>query len=138
VSRGRYFFVVTAEAIIAYVAQLVREFAPQRVLLFGSYASGAPTADSDVDLLVVADIPSDTAQAAAEAAAEMRRRTTHPFPLDLLVRTPVMLRQRLEWNDGFIADIVDQGIVLHDTADERVGAEGRRRLRGRLARVAVA
>jgi len=126
---------VNAEAIIAYVEQLVREFAPQRVVRFGSYASGAPTPDSDVDLLVVAEIPADTARA---AAAEMRCRTTHLFPLDLLVRTPSMLRQRLEWNDGFIADIVDQGIVLHDTADERVGAEGRRRFRDRLARVAVA
>ena len=33
--------------------QIVERFNPCRVILFGSYASGAPTADSDVDILVV-------------------------------------------------------------------------------------
>lgn len=38
--------------------QIVDRFKPCRVILFGSYASGMPTADSDVDLLVVmADPP---------------------------------------------------------------------------------
>ena len=36
---------------------IVREFAPLQVILFGSYAYGTPTADSDVDLLVVMPIP---------------------------------------------------------------------------------
>jgi predicted nucleotidyltransferase len=35
------------------VDQIVERFKPCRVILFGSYASGMPTADSDVDLLVV-------------------------------------------------------------------------------------
>ena len=40
------------------VDQIVERFKPCRVILFGSYASGVPTADSDVDLLVVmADPP---------------------------------------------------------------------------------
>ena len=34
-----------------------REFHAHRVVLFGSYAGGAPTDDSDVDLLVVAETP---------------------------------------------------------------------------------
>lgn len=33
--------------------QIVERLKPSRVILFGSYASGMPTADSDVDLLVV-------------------------------------------------------------------------------------
>ena len=33
--------------------QIVQECHPERVILFGSYAYGTPTADSDVDLLVV-------------------------------------------------------------------------------------
>lgn len=32
-----------------------REFEAERVILFGSYAKGTVTEDSDVDLLVVAD-----------------------------------------------------------------------------------
>lgn len=37
----------------AFVKRVAAEFHPNRVILFGSYANGGPTADSDVDLLVV-------------------------------------------------------------------------------------
>lgn len=33
--------------------QIVRIVSPQKIILFGSYAYGNPTADSDVDLLVI-------------------------------------------------------------------------------------
>ncbi|MEJ5251403.1 MAG: nucleotidyltransferase domain-containing protein [Armatimonadota bacterium] len=41
------------------VQQLVQRFAPRKVILFGSYAYGEPTLDSDIDLLVVMDNPPD-------------------------------------------------------------------------------
>src|SRR5947209_7973017 len=37
----------------AYCAAIIREFHPQKIVLFGSYAYGQPTPDSDVDLLVI-------------------------------------------------------------------------------------
>ena len=36
-----------------FVDKVVAEFAPQRVILFGSHARGDATPDSDVDLLVI-------------------------------------------------------------------------------------
>ncbi len=47
---------VTQKDIQATCDDIVREFAPLQVILFGSYAYGNPTEDSDVDLLVVMDI----------------------------------------------------------------------------------
>ena len=44
---------VKSEGIQEIVRQIVERFRPQKIILFGSYASGAPTGDSDVDLLVV-------------------------------------------------------------------------------------
>ena len=44
---------VTQEDIQATCDDIVREFAPLQVILFGSYAYGTPTENSDVDLLVV-------------------------------------------------------------------------------------
>jgi len=42
------------EDIIAEMTQrLVREFAPEQVILFASHAWGQPDADSDMDLFVV-------------------------------------------------------------------------------------
>jgi predicted nucleotidyltransferase len=44
---------VSMKDIRKFAAVIAREFRPQRIILFGSYAYGRPTEDSDVDLLVV-------------------------------------------------------------------------------------
>jgi predicted nucleotidyltransferase len=45
--------VTSRDQIQAFVDQVAQRFAPLRVILFGSHAYGNPTADSDVDLMVV-------------------------------------------------------------------------------------
>jgi len=42
------------------VERLVAEFKPEQVWLFGSYAWGEPTADSDLDLVVVVPASEET------------------------------------------------------------------------------
>ena len=44
---------ITEEQIQAVVQRIVAGYAPDRIILFGSYAYGTPTEDSDLDLLVV-------------------------------------------------------------------------------------
>lgn len=44
---------VARKDIQATCDDIVREVAPLQVILFGSYAYGTPTEDSEVDLLVV-------------------------------------------------------------------------------------
>lgn len=46
---------LTQEQINQIVEVIVTGYKPQKVILFGSYASGNPTKDSDVDLLVIKD-----------------------------------------------------------------------------------
>jgi len=50
---------VPTKQIEAYCRVLAREIRPQKIILFGSYASGSARADSDVDLLVVLKGPSE-------------------------------------------------------------------------------
>ena len=45
---------VSTKEIQATCDDIVREFAPQQVILFGSYAYGTPTEASDVDVFVTA------------------------------------------------------------------------------------
>ena len=99
-----------------YVHALAREFAPERVVLFGSYARGRPTADSDVDLLVVMKHRRDS----TEQALEIRRRIWRSFPLDLIVRTPSVIRQRLAQNDMFLTSILHEGRILYEKKRPRV------------------
>ena len=37
------------------IKRIVSELKPEKIILFGSYAYGNPTPDSDVDLLVIMD-----------------------------------------------------------------------------------
>jgi len=63
------------------VGRIVEVFHPRKVILFGSYAYGTPTRESDVDLLVIME----TRQPPAEQAAAIRRAVGFPFPVDVLV-----------------------------------------------------
>lgn len=111
-----------AEALIraqiqAFVDQVVRRFHPGKVILFGSYAYGRPTEDSDVDLLVI--LPHRGP--GARKATQIRLACPRDFPLDLLVRSPAELRRRLRMGDQFLREVTSKGIVLHESHDARVG-----------------
>ena len=93
-----------------YASELARTIRPERIILFGSYAYGKPTGDSDVDLLVI--LPH--AGHDIEEAVRIRQRLTAPFPLDLIVRTPENLRNRLDAGDAFLTSVMTMGKVLYE------------------------
>lgn len=97
------------EKVERFVAQLVRRFEPERVVLFGSHAEGTATADSDVDLLVVMPFEGRGSDQAARIDCALKR----DFALDLLVRRPEAVRQGLEQGDPFMKEIVEKGKVLY-------------------------
>jgi len=100
----------TLEEINQYARDLVAKFQPERVILFGSYAHGRPTEDSDVDLLVVMDHPGRD----VEQAFKIRRSIKRNFPLDLVVRTPVDVRRRLSRKDTFLSTVCNEGRTLYE------------------------
>ena len=110
---------VTREDIQATCDNIVREFTPLQVILFGSYAYGTPTEDSDVDLLVVMDIPKSEFR---NKAVEIRQRIPHRFSLDLLVRSPKEIASRVSYNDWFLQEITEKGDFLYGSdADYTIG-----------------
>jgi predicted nucleotidyltransferase len=102
------------------VGRIVELFRPHRVILFGSHATGRPTPDSDVDLMVV--MP---ARGMVEQAARIRLACDATFPVDLLVRTPDFLSKRVAMGDSIIQDVLSQGVVLYESPHARVAAESR-------------
>ncbi len=101
---------VSREAIQATCDDIVREFTPLQVILFGSYAYGTPTEDSDVDLLVVMDIPKSEFR---NKALEIQQRIPYRFSLDLLVRSPEEIAYRVSYNDWFLREITEKGDFLY-------------------------
>jgi predicted nucleotidyltransferase len=95
------------------VTHIVEAAHPDRVILFGSAATGTMTADSDIDLLVVEAEVSDTRQESLrlrEALGDV------PWPIDVIV----MSRNRFEETKGVVGGIAypahKYGKVLYGAA----------------------
>src|ERR1700694_815934 len=73
-----------------FASQVAARFQPDKIILFGSYAYGAPHADSDVDILVI--MP---ARNQIDQACRIDDALDPPFPLDLIVRPPKNPARRL-------------------------------------------
>jgi predicted nucleotidyltransferase len=90
-------------------AHIARQFVPERIILFGSYAYGRPTKHPDVDLLVVLPFEGKPYRKAAEIAAAVHA----GFPLDIVVQRPDDVERRYHDRDPLIRDAVDRGRVLY-------------------------
>ena len=93
------------------VRRIARTLRPARIILFGSYAYGTPTQDSDVDLLVVMNTKASSKERSWTVSQLLIPR---PFPVDILVRTPREIKQALDQHDFFIHEILTQGRVLYE------------------------
>ena len=102
--------VVTDALLHEIVDRVVAAFAPEQIVLFGSYAYGTPDLNSDLDLLVVMDSDEPMARRITRVSAAAQV----PFlPMDVLVYTPAEVRERLAKGDFFLSEILAQGRVLY-------------------------
>lgn len=83
---------ITEEQIQAVVQRIVEGYAPDKIYLFGSYAYGVPTEDSDLDLLI---IKQDAEAKRSERAVAVRLLLwgTDAPPMDILIRTPTEMER---------------------------------------------
>ncbi len=105
---------VTEEGLREFSAQLVGRYRRQRIILFGSQANGSPREDSDVDMLVVMPYQGNALRQAASMVRDIRT----PFAVDLIVRTPEEIIERVALNDPFIVGILETGRVMYAAADQ--------------------
>lgn len=91
--------------------RIVTKFQPEKIILFGSYAWGTPTADSDIDLFVIKNTDKSTREVARDIGSELWERTT---PIDIIVYTPEKVEKWLKIGDFFINDIITKGKVLYE------------------------
>ncbi len=112
---------ITKKQIKELCDQIVREFHPERIILFGSHAYGKPTPDSDVDLLVVMPYEGEYRQ----QLIKMVTKVGTYLPLDLLLRTPKEINERLELGDFFIREITEHGKVMYDAASVDIRYPGK-------------
>lgn len=100
----------TMEEIEEFARNLVREFQPHKIILFGSYARGTATQDSDVDLFIILPFKGKP----VFKSVEMRLKLRPPFPMDLIVKTPEKVKERLAMGDSFVQEVLEKGKILYD------------------------
>ena len=91
--------------------KIKREYRAEKVILFGSYATGNATEDSDVDLLVIAP----TKERFFERMASVRRLIRDlrdGLPVSPIVLTPAELKKRRVAGDPFGREILETGVSL--------------------------
>jgi predicted nucleotidyltransferase len=101
---------VSFSDIEALVTRIARSFDPDKIVLFGSYASGAQGFDSDVDLLVILPFEGKNFR----KSLEIINRVNPAFGVDLLARRPDDTRRRYEMGDPLIREALDNGKVLYE------------------------
>lgn len=92
--------------------KLVAGYAPQKVILYGSYAYGNPDRDSDIDLLII----KETTERFIDRWVTVQHilTGTHPsIPVETLVLTPQEMEKRLAIGDQFVEEIINKGEVLY-------------------------
>lgn len=109
---------VTDELLKEVTERIVDALTPEQVILFGSYAHGKPTPDSDVDLLIVMETEERPSKRRRAVSRLFRER---PFPMDIVVRTPAEMKQSMERVDPFIHDVLERGKVLYERSRRSAG-----------------
>ena len=93
--------------------RIVGHFQPNLILLFGSYATGRVTPDSDVDILVVLPVKGSVRHAACAIDEILSDRV---LPLDLVVLTPEQFARQKETFGTVAWEAVREGKVLYERA----------------------
>ncbi|MBI3741526.1 MAG: nucleotidyltransferase domain-containing protein [Chloroflexi bacterium] len=102
---------ITDEKIQQAAQKIANAAHPEKIILFGSFAYGTPTPDSDVDFFVVMKSRKLIRKRMMDLSDILDPR---PFPVDIITRTPAELTHRLEIGDCFFKEIVNKGKVLYE------------------------
>lgn len=101
------------KVILDIVDRIKKNYRPQKIILFGSYAYGQPHRDSDIDMMVVKETP----ERPLDRRVNVGRIVSDPkrlVPFEVIVLTPQELSDRLNRGDQFIAEIIKNGRVLYE------------------------
>jgi len=103
---------MTTEDFISVITERIsREFSPQKIILFGSFAKGMGGEESDIDLLVVFPAVADQ----RGMAVEIRKRLSDlPVSKDIFVATPEEINRRKANIGDFIGSALEEGRVLYE------------------------
>lgn len=103
----------THETIEEMVQRIVKGFAPEKIILFGSHARGTAGPDSDVDLLVVIKEEGSKRKKATDIDVAL---VGVALPVDVIVVSPDDLERRRDQVGTVIHSVLREGKLLYERA----------------------
>lgn len=100
------------EIINRIVEKIEREYQPEKIILFGSYAWGKPTKHSDLDLFIIKETQERRIDRSVRIA-EILDEESWIFAIEPWVYTPDEVSQRLKIGDPFVKKILEKGKILY-------------------------
>ncbi len=101
---------VTKKEIDEVVKRIVENYKPEKIILFGSYAYGNPSEDSDLDLLIIKDSKLPRYKRGREVRRYLRGLKV---AVDLLVYTDEEVQKWKDVKPAFITTVTEKGMVLY-------------------------
>jgi predicted nucleotidyltransferase len=104
---------IGTDIISEIVKKIASGYDPDKIILFGSYATGNPNEDSDLDLFIIKDSelprPQRTVQVRKMLYGSM-------VPIDLIVYTPKEIAEAKEDKYSFVYEVLNSGKTVYERA----------------------
>ena len=104
---------IRPDKIFEIVNKIASGYNPDKIILFGSYATGSPNEDSDLDLFVIKETdlprPLRTVQVRKMLYGSM-------IPIDLIVYTPKEIEESRGNKFSFVYKVLNTGKTLYERA----------------------
>lgn len=91
--------------------RIIKALNPLKIILFGSHAWGIPEEDSDLDLLVIMETDETPIKRIVRVSRLFKKRK---LPMDILVKTPKEIEERLRIGDPFFKEVLEKGRLLYE------------------------
>jgi len=101
---------ISPEKIKEVIDRIVKNINPEKIILFGSYASGNPGEDSDLDILVIKEMKMPRYKRSREVKKHLRGMK---IPIDVIVYTKKEVKEWKDTKTAFISQAIKQGKVLY-------------------------
>ncbi len=95
---------------VELVVRRLKNYKPEKIILFGSHARGSSDAYSDIDLVVI----KKTKKPFLDRIKEVIKIIKPNFSIDILVYTPEEFSEMLLNGNPFIESVVREGKVLYE------------------------
>ncbi len=103
---------VSPEVIAAMAGRIAEQFRPLRIILFGSYARGDASEDSDVDLLVVLPAVGPRGQRSAPMIRMLAEE--FPLPVDVIVQSAETMERNRQVPGTLAHRVWAEGVTLYE------------------------